>query len=334
MSKPRSRRTDIIVAIIIVLSLLGLNVLIVQSVTNRSRRASCGNNLKKLLLSLHNYHDLHGWLPCGAQSRITPQTDQETSWGPSWFVGLLPHLREKELFVKLQEIERAAPGNDYVSEAMVAAIDGKKLKVLQCPSSALPDTQSLQGFSVAVPSYVGISGLKPVFPGPYGGTISHAGPLGMLGHDKLGNHWVDYKRLASSNRLAIGEIGHWYYNDRGNPCNPSLSFAGEEPKQLRSWIAGTDIYKLWDVYYPPAPNHVLNVVSIFHPINTNNRRGRGDDDPNWGTKGIGLCGLNNPLGSGHGRGAMGVFLDGHFEYLSENMDLDILRGKAQRLGPH
>lgn len=60
-----------------------------------SERARSTNNLKQLLLAMHNYHDAHGQFPAAAGR--PPGTDKD---GPpvSWRVQLLPYLDQTDLY--------------------------------------------------------------------------------------------------------------------------------------------------------------------------------------------------------------------------------------------
>jgi prepilin-type processing-associated H-X9-DG protein len=69
---------------------------------------------------------------------------------------------------------------------------------------------------------------------------------------------------------------------------------------------------------------------LAHPVNTNNRSAAADKAPNWGSGGVGRCGLNNPLSSAHGNGAMVGFLDGHVVFLMSNTGLEVLQRLAVR----
>lgn len=351
VAKSKILRFDVIVTAIVACLMLGLVTLTVQASVGYSRRVRCGNNIKWFTLGLQNYADMHGMFPPGARSRTTPpptrDEEEVVTWGPSWLVALLPHYDQRDLYARLREVDFAAVENDYVSQPMLQAAAGRRLKLLVCPSSPLPPTQTLQGVVVDVPSYVGIAGARTnpgsCSPGPYGGCVSSNGTLGIVAFTLERNEryaleervkWNQPYRstgrnvFAQAHRLAIGEVAHWYYDNAGNKRNLALSFAGNKPKESRSWLAGTNLRKRWDIYDPPAPNRVLNVVMIEHPINTNNRWGGGDDDPNWGTQGIGLCGLNNPLGSGHTGGIMGGYVDGHVAFVSAGIDLTLLKQQA------
>jgi prepilin-type processing-associated H-X9-DG protein len=71
-------------------------------------------------------------------------------------------------------------------------------------------------------------------------------------------------------------------------------------------------------------------MTIQHPVGTNNRGRAADQQPNWGTEGIGRCGLNNPLLAAHPAGAMVAFMDGHVVLLTKQTSVYVLKRLAIR----
>jgi hypothetical protein len=77
--------------------LIGLALLVamllpaVPSAREAARRMQCGNNMKQIILGIHNYHDEYGFLPSAVS---TSSNEVETSWR----VFLLPYLELTSLF--------------------------------------------------------------------------------------------------------------------------------------------------------------------------------------------------------------------------------------------
>lgn len=326
---------DVIVTTGCCMFLLTLVVLAVGCAVPGQSRQNCGNNIKQLALGLQNYHDTFLYLPYGSRNRSVVGA-AGASWGSSWLVATLPFCEQRPLFDAMVEADNAAPANDYQSAAVCKVADGKQLKYLVCQGSPLPPTQQFNGSKIVVPSYAGIMGSSlstsrsketRVSDGPYGGKATAGGML-------LVNEALTFAACTDGTafEIIVGEVSNWYYDDKGAKRNLALSIAdaGDGAKKTAGWFAGNDLPMTslgQGEIIPPTkigPDSIFNLVSVAHPVNTNNRSGTGDTAPNWGTEGVGRCGLNNPLSSAHGAGAMVGFLDGHVVFLSNNTNPEVL----------
>lgn len=341
---PRSGFTlrELIVVIAILVVLFALFLPKIEETRTPSRRSMCGNNVKQLVLGLQNYADMFGVFPAGAQVRIAADTGQP-GWGASWLVATLPFCELRPLHDKLVAAETRGNG-DFMSGSLRKQVGGYKLKYLRCPSTTLPEMENLGGVRLVVPSYAGIMGanidaspaphnaadpLRRIVPGPYGGVAAGNGLLPI-------NAWLTMNDCqdGSSNVLLVGEVSDWYYNDPGQKFNPSLAVgnAGAGPHNAAGWIAGTNLpFFIANQYSPSIPaDSVCNLITLEHPIGSNNQLGSKDTHPNWGTRGIGRCGLNNPLLSAHPAGAMVGYVDGHVQLLTKQTSLHLQKRLAIR----
>jgi prepilin-type processing-associated H-X9-DG protein len=332
--------------------LLTLAILATGCANTGSSRMNCGNNVKQLALGLQNYHDTFLYLPYGARNRTVKDVDG-TSWGSSWLLATLPFCEQRPLFDKFYQADIDAPENDYQSAAAFQIANNQQIKYMVCQASPLPPSQSVLGSKIVVPSYVGIMGSTQVksgagtetrfVAGPYGGKATASGML-------LINEALTFAACTdgTANTIIVGEVSNWYYDDNAAKRNPTLSIAdaGDGAKPEAGWFAGNNLGMnkggISETAYGGQPaigaDRVLNLVALEHPINTSNRGGAKDTDPNWGAGGIGRCGLNNPLSSAHGGGAMVGFLDGHVMLLPSKTDTSVLfmlacRDDGARLPP-
>lgn len=321
--------------------LLALLLPAVDAAREAARRMQCGNNVKQMTLGLQNYHDTFLLLPYGARERpAVPRGNAASTFGSSWLIATAPFCESRPLYDKVYGADLA--GSDYVSAGVQAAAHNLKIKYMLCPSSPLPETEAIGAAVLVLPSYAGIMGAGNVksgpdsaidrfdrlVAGPYGGIAAGNGMLPLnetLSFDKC--------KDGTANTIIVGEVSDWYFSDAGRRLNPALAVAnaGNGPHAAAGWLAGTDLdFKVEKGGSVVPADRVFNIITVDHPVGINNYRGKRDSHPNWGTAGIGRCGLNNPLISAHPAGAMVGFLDGHVLLVTKRTDLYLLKRLAQR----
>ena len=163
-----------LVELLVVIAIIGVLVALllpaVQAAREAARRMQCSNHLKQIGLGLQNYHDTFQSLPYGARARYvnTSGTNPANqSWGPNWYVAILPFCEQKPLSDLLEAgmlVNSTGAGlTDLTMQIGRAAFHAKDQKIpwMLCPSSPLPQTEILRASTqptCVVPSYVGISG--------------------------------------------------------------------------------------------------------------------------------------------------------------------------------
>ncbi|HRX78605.1 MAG TPA: DUF1559 domain-containing protein, partial [Pirellulaceae bacterium] len=132
-----------LVELLVVIAIIGILVALllpaVQAAREAARRMQCGNNLKQIGLSMHNYHDTYKTLPPGYLMKRTSPTvclPNLNSWG--WGALLLPFMEQSPLHDKLKvgDISIFQAG---ATPALLAAMN-VSINSYRCPSDVAPDT--------------------------------------------------------------------------------------------------------------------------------------------------------------------------------------------------
>lgn len=116
---------ELLVVIAIIAILVAILLPAVQQAREAARRSSCKNNLKQLGLALHNFHDVYGNFPPGAEELVCPASNKECTTGhirgTTWLVKLLPYLDKTNVF-DLYDFNQSYSaevnnevGNEYIS---------------------------------------------------------------------------------------------------------------------------------------------------------------------------------------------------------------------------
>ncbi len=100
--RPRVRRgftlIELLVVIAIIAILIGLLLPAVQQAREAARRSACKNNLRQLVLAMHNYESTHGLLPPGYLHKFDPAGSGANFMGFSWGLMILPQLEQASLY--------------------------------------------------------------------------------------------------------------------------------------------------------------------------------------------------------------------------------------------
>jgi len=177
MKKRWSWRGFTLVELLVVIAIIGILVALllpaIQAAREAGRRISCGNNIKQLVLGMHDYHDVHIALPINYGNGTKGNAEGTDSTAKSWMSGILPFVEQKPLYDLIVWNDNPGasppiyndigpgPGNPSYPNSNVA---DTVIKSFLCPSDGLNgkgrlDARQTQGDTVrAVTNYKGCSG--------------------------------------------------------------------------------------------------------------------------------------------------------------------------------
>jgi hypothetical protein len=120
---------QVVVCLGIVVLLIALLLPISRSAPEAKRRNTCLNNLKRIALALHNYHDVYQTFP--------PLYTVDTDGKPlhSWRTLILPYLEEGELYEK---VDLSKPWDDPAN----AKVFKTGVSVYRCPKSEIEPNET------------------------------------------------------------------------------------------------------------------------------------------------------------------------------------------------
>ncbi len=120
---------ELLVVIAIIAILIALLVPAVQKVRDAAARLQCTNNLKQVVLAVHNHHDAKKSLPPLASDGVgayTPATGPFGSHDFTLFHWLLPYIEQDTVFKKCNPLNGYGPVNGLMYDVV--------LQTLVCPS--------------------------------------------------------------------------------------------------------------------------------------------------------------------------------------------------------
>jgi len=208
---------ELLVVIAIIAILIALLLPAVQQAREAARRSTCKNNLKQIGLALHNYHDIFGMFPIGAQDNPNGDADDSgpadyESWG--WGASILPQLDQAPLFEQLNINKLTL--NQVLESGNLSALLQNPLPVFICPSDA-SRTALMEGGSMNSGTgrhFNGSSGIGTAF------RVAKSNYIGVCGYNDVNRLAVNeqtgvfQRRFAyqlrdltdgSSNTLLVGE---------------------------------------------------------------------------------------------------------------------------------
>jgi prepilin-type N-terminal cleavage/methylation domain-containing protein len=198
---------EFLVVIAIIVILIGLVIPATRRSCGAAHRVRCQNNMKQILLAMHNHADTHPGtktLPAGCFGAAERSPEQRLSW----LVELLPYLEESTLF---QQIDPKRGFDPQATETR------KPITMLRCSLAA--DTQE------PITTYVAMAGIGDEAVTRPGGSALN----GIMGYNRA----TTFAEITdgTSNTIAVAEthsyVGVWAQGGTAtlrafDPQNPNL----------------------------------------------------------------------------------------------------------------
>jgi len=176
---------ELLVVIAIIAILIGLLLPAVQKIREAANRMKCSNNIKQIVLGMHNYNDTTGSLPPTAYVGPGIGWTDENNVGPNWAVMILPYVEQDNLYKTVQNsisnysnwtLSNGATGSN---DQTWRAIRGTKIPTYTCPSEPFGGTMGNRaGDGWARGSYAGNDSIGDPWTCRNGGTTTVGVPNG------------------------------------------------------------------------------------------------------------------------------------------------------------
>ncbi len=328
VTPPGFTLVELLVVIAIIGVLVGLLLPAVQSAREAARRNACSNNMKQLAVGLHNYHNANQMLPraalvfsnnTGANQPGTCTNGWERKAGWSWQSLILPQVEEMALFnqINFREHLVGACGGTRTWEPVARTI----VSTFLCPSETTP-AKNFGGGGTPANHHAGTNyaAVTSIDENHASGGSARLTPL----HPQADRPRLDDIRDGTSKTIAAMEVfrGRELWRTGGTDANIT-------GRRCYSWISlsacGADASR--------RPNHSVG-APWSGDVSAQWDMTRGQDQVWYENMGLEWSHHSGPkpASSLHPGGVNAMFADGAVGFISDSVDLTVLKNSVTRAG--
>ena len=166
---------ELLVVIAIIGILIGMLLPAVQQVREAARRTTCANNMRQIVLGMHNYESALGEFPPGVRNDTPADGSgiiQDAGWKTLWAWGtfILPYVEQGNQYDLLNPRGRTPQQFKNANTAVFTTAMQTQIPTFRCPSDpennfgGLNDQRKINSTRTAVSNYVGNAGFgQPVW---------------------------------------------------------------------------------------------------------------------------------------------------------------------------
>ncbi len=290
---------ELLVVIAIIGVLVGLLLPAVQAAREAARRSQCVNNLKQFGVAMQNHHAAQGTFPPGCERDIPTGVENYRDPRVSPHVRLLPYMEQQALYDLVDWT--------YSWEADIhAVLRQTNVPGFSCPSRDNNDSMTTYKGNMYYPGpgeytnhYVGVMGAKGLMPRSMTRRYE-IDPTGQLHGGFVRNGILIRDRAINAKDVTDGLTNTFLMGEM-------------------AWDIGA--VEAWNGGLSPGWLNSMAIKNVAHPLNSY----RYDSSLNQ------VLLNDSSFGSEHAaRGAHFVMGDGSVHFLSEDIELDVLKSLASR----